>query len=68
MDEFITAEELASKLRIRPATVRRWARERLIPSIRITGKVTRYDYAEVCATLRSRSAREAEREATRGYR
>lgn len=66
MDDLFTAQELASKLRVRLTTVRRWTRERVIPSIRITEKVTRYDYAKVCAALRERGTREAASEVAHG--
>ncbi len=63
MDDLITAQELASKLRLRLSTVRRWTREGNIPSIRLSEKVVRYDYAEVQAQIRARGARLARGEA-----
>lgn len=54
-DELITAEELGKRLRIRPATIRLWTRDGIVPAIRITGKVIRYDAVEVVAALRLRA-------------
>ncbi len=45
--ELLTADELADRLQVRPSTVRRWARERRIPTVRLTPKVVRYDLAAV---------------------
>ena len=56
MSELLTADELAKRLRVRPDTVRLWTRERMIPAIRVTAKVIRYDAAEVERALRERSA------------
>lgn len=56
MDGLLTADELATALRIRPATVRLWTREGIIPAIRITGKIVRYDPVDVEQALRERSA------------
>ena len=47
MSNFETAEELAERLRLRPDTIRLWTRQGIIPAIRVTGKVIRYDPAEV---------------------
>lgn len=64
MDDLITAQELASKLRVRLTTIRRWTRDGLIPSIRLSEKVVRYDYAEVHAQIRARGTRPRSGEAT----
>ena len=47
MDHLLTAEKLAQHLSVRPDTIRVWTRGGIIPSIRITGKVIRYDLYEV---------------------
>ncbi|NLF73610.1 MAG: helix-turn-helix domain-containing protein [Candidatus Anammoximicrobium sp.] len=52
--ELLTAEALADRLRLRPSTIRRWAREGRIPAVRVTAKVVRYDLAEVVRTIRER--------------
>ena len=53
--QLLTANELANLLRLRPDTIRLWTREKIIPAIRITGKVIRYDPVEVERALRERS-------------
>ena len=55
MDELLTAEELALRLRLKPSTVRRWMRAGIIPAVRITPKVIRYDHAAVVDALRDRA-------------
>ena len=50
-DRFLTAEELAAHLRVRPDTILRWAREGRIPVIRLTNKVHRYDLRAVRRAL-----------------
>jgi len=54
MCELVTADELAARLRVRPDTVRRWARTKLIPAIRVSAKVMRFDPADVIRALRNR--------------
>ena len=53
--QLLTANELADLLRLRPDTIRLWTRDSIIPAIRITGKVIRYDPVEVERALRDRS-------------
>lgn len=52
-NELLTADELAERLRVRPATIRLWAREGRIPRIRITGKVIRFDVSAVIDLLQT---------------
>ena len=54
--EFLTAAELAGRLRVQLETIRRWTRNSIIPAIRVTGKVVRYDPVEVERALRELSA------------
>ena len=56
MTDLLTAEELAERLRLRPSTIKHWAQENIIPSLRLSGKVVRFDFAEVMQVLRSRAA------------
>ena len=49
--ELLTADELADRLRVRPATVRLWGRQGRIPRVQISGKVVRFDLAAVIAAL-----------------
>ena len=56
MDEkLLTATELAEHLRVRPDTVRTWSRQRVIPRIKLSRKVIRYELAAVVAALTRRS-------------
>ncbi|MBK6939755.1 MAG: helix-turn-helix domain-containing protein [Planctomycetes bacterium] len=43
MARFVTAHEIGERYGVRAATVKAWAREGRIPSIRITGKIVRFD-------------------------
>jgi len=47
MRELLTTEEVAARLRVRPDTIRRWVRRGLIPVLRVSPKVMRFDLAEV---------------------
>lgn len=52
--QLLTAGELAARLGVAVSTVRRWAREHRIPSLRLSRKVVRYDIRAVeNAALRS---------------
>jgi excisionase family DNA binding protein len=51
----LTAEELAQRLRLRPSTIKRWAQGGLIPSIRLSGRVVRFDPGDVECALRKRA-------------
>ncbi len=53
MSELLTAAELAVKLRVRPTTIREWTRDKLIPAVRITPKVIRYDPDAVMRALQA---------------
>jgi predicted site-specific integrase-resolvase len=55
MGEMLTSAELAEQLSLRPSTIRRWARRGIIPTIRISQKVMRFDPVEVVQALRCRS-------------
>ena len=46
-----TAEELAQALRISPATVKQLARDGVIPAVRISRKIIRFDPEAVTAAL-----------------
>jgi len=49
--ELLTADELASRLQVRPSTVRRWTREGRIPTVRLSQKVVRYDLVAVVSAI-----------------
>jgi len=52
-ERFLTADELAVHLRLRPSTVRAWARAGRIPVLRPTRRVARFDLEAVLRSLRS---------------
>jgi len=56
MIDLLTAEELAQRLRLRPSTIKRWAHAGIIPFIRLSGKVVRFDPEDVEGALRKRAA------------
>lgn len=51
--ELLTADELAGRLHLRPSTIKRWAREGRIPSVRPSPKVVRYDLAAVVEKIKA---------------
>jgi excisionase family DNA binding protein len=55
--KYVNAYELADFLRVRAATVRRWAQDGTIPSLRLAGRLLRFDLEEVERTLRDRALR-----------
>ena len=55
----LTACQMANCLSLEESTIRRWARKGLIPWVKPTPKVIRFDAADVVRALKERS-REAE--------
>ncbi|NUQ66950.1 MAG: helix-turn-helix domain-containing protein [Phycisphaerales bacterium] len=49
--EYLTARELAKRLRVSPETVRAWARRGCIPTLRLSRKAVRYNLEVVLAAL-----------------
>lgn len=49
--ELLTAQELAKRLRVSPETVRAWSRRGMIPALRLSPKVIRYNPEAVLAAL-----------------
>ena len=45
--EIVTVKELAERLNLKPETIRTWARQGLIPSLRPTAKTLRFDLEDV---------------------
>jgi excisionase family DNA binding protein len=48
----LTADELAERLAVSPATVIAWARAGKIPEVRLSGRTRRFDFDEVMAATR----------------
>jgi predicted site-specific integrase-resolvase len=55
MGSFLTAEQLAQELSLKPATIKRWAQEKIIPCLRLSAKVVRFDPIEVENALKKRA-------------
>ena len=49
--DLLTADEVADRLQVRPSTVKRWARQGRIPTVRLTPKVVRYELAAVVEAM-----------------
>ena len=56
-EEIITVKELAERLQLKPETIRIWARQGLIPSLRPTPKVLRFETRSVLAAIKEISTR-----------
>ena len=55
MGTLITAEQLGERLSLQPGTIKRWTQEGIIPCLRLSGKVVRFDPIEVEAALKERA-------------
>jgi predicted site-specific integrase-resolvase len=58
--EFMIAEEVAERLRVRPATIRLWSRRGRILSKRLARSIVRFNPTETMAALGSESHGRAE--------
>ncbi len=56
MSDFLTADELARRLNLKASTIRRWAQDGIIPCLKLSAKVIRFDPEEVERALRERAA------------
>lgn len=54
---YLTAKQLAKQLKVSPDTVRAWARRGVIPILRISPKVVRFDPIAVLRAISAASAR-----------
>jgi excisionase family DNA binding protein len=54
--QFLSAEEIAGVLRVSPATVRRWAREKKISSFRAGKSARRFDLAVVLEEIKQQKS------------
>ncbi len=53
-DDLLTRAELATRLGVKPGTIRRWSQAGRIPVRRLSPKVLRYDLAAVLTALETR--------------
>jgi excisionase family DNA binding protein len=51
--DLMTAEQIGSKLAVKPSTIYRWARAGRIPAIRMTDRVIRFSYQSVLAAFQN---------------
>jgi excisionase family DNA binding protein len=51
MREFLTAAELAERLRVRTGTIRAWGRVGRIPVVRLSPRALRFDFEAVVKSL-----------------
>jgi excisionase family DNA binding protein len=49
--ELLTADELAARLRVKPDTIKQWARRGHIPTVRFSPKVVRFNLSAVLAAI-----------------
>ena len=54
MESLLNSEQLASRLGVKPRTVQQWQQDGLIPAIRLTPKVIRYNLDDVVESLQKR--------------
>ena len=55
MTDLLTVNELAARLKVRPSTIRSWMHRGVIPAIRLTPKVVRFDLDHVVDAMRDRA-------------
>lgn len=55
MNELLTANELAAKLRVTADTIRRWCRDDRIPAYRASGRPILFDLGAVLNALSTRT-------------
>jgi excisionase family DNA binding protein len=51
----VNARELAGQYNVAPTTIRKWARQRVIPSLRPTNRTVRFDPEAVAAALEQKA-------------
>lgn len=60
--EFLTARQLAEYLQVSETTVHRLRRRGLIPSVKLTDRIVRFNLKDVRSALTRNASRKAERE------
>jgi excisionase family DNA binding protein len=49
--ELLTAEQLATRLKVRPRTIKSWVRSGRIPVVRVSPKVIRFSWSDVLSAV-----------------
>ena len=57
MNDLLTADELAVRLKVKPETIRRWARAGIIPFMKLSAKIIRFDALTVQQALTNLAAK-----------
>lgn len=52
-EELLTADEVGARLRVSPSTIHLWARDGLVPAVRVNAKIIRFDLHAVIRALSS---------------
>jgi hypothetical protein len=52
--EFLTEQDVAERLNVKPATVREWRRLGRIPAVKVSHKVVRYVWADIVDSIAQR--------------
>lgn len=60
--ELETAEEIADRLHLTPGTIKDWSRHGIIPAVRLSPKVIRFEYQAVIKALLSRQVEGGKRD------
>jgi len=55
MHEILTADEIANRIRVRRSTIVRWVGQGIIPAIRPSPKILRFDPEAVILALKERA-------------
>lgn len=55
MGTLITAEQMGERLSLAAGTIKRWASEGIIPCLKLSGKIVRFDPEEVERALKQKA-------------
>lgn len=57
-EDLLTTEELAERFAVSPRTIIEWAKAGLIPEVRLSHRIRRFDFAEVVTAVKERGRKE----------
>ena len=55
MSSLVTAEQMGERLSLAAGTIKRWASEGIIPCLKLSGKIVRFDPEEVEKALKQKA-------------